>query len=62
MIRAAGRDLHAEFIRLLPERPRRIAIQRWSTRRVLLTVSVLFGAALIFSMVVSSLQGLGLQP
>jgi hypothetical protein len=62
MIRAQGRDLHADFIRLLPEPPRPIAIQRVSTRRIVLTVSVLFGAALVFSMVVSSLQGLGLQP
>jgi tRNA A-37 threonylcarbamoyl transferase component Bud32/membrane-associated phospholipid phosphatase len=62
MIRAQGRDLHADFIRLLPEPPRRIAIQRVTTRRIVLTVSVLFGAALVFSMVVSSLQGLGLQP
>jgi tRNA A-37 threonylcarbamoyl transferase component Bud32 len=62
MMRAQGRDLHAEFVRLLPEQPRPIAIQRFSARRILLTISVLFGAALIFSMVVSSLQGLGLQP
>jgi tRNA A-37 threonylcarbamoyl transferase component Bud32 len=62
MMRAVGRDLHAEFVRLLPEQPRPIAIQRFSARRILLTISVLFGAALIFSMVVSSLQGLGLQP
>ena len=62
MMRAEGRDLHAEFVRLLPEQPRPIAIQRFSARRILLTISVLFAAALIFSMVVSSLQGLGLQP
>ena len=34
MLRDQGRDLHAEFINLLPERPRPIAIQRWSARRV----------------------------
>jgi RIO1 family len=62
MMRAQGRDLHADFIRLLPEPPRPISIQRWSTRRILLTISVLFGAVLVFAMVVSSLQGLGLQP
>jgi tRNA A-37 threonylcarbamoyl transferase component Bud32 len=30
LIRAEGRDLHAEFQTLLPARPHRIKIQRWS--------------------------------
>ncbi len=34
MIRSQGRDLHAEFTRLLPARPQPIPIQRWSARRV----------------------------
>jgi tRNA A-37 threonylcarbamoyl transferase component Bud32 len=34
MLRAQGRDLHAEFTRLLPTRPTPIPIQRWSARRV----------------------------
>jgi tRNA A-37 threonylcarbamoyl transferase component Bud32 len=34
MLKAQGRDLHAEFVRLLPARPRPVSIQRWSTRRV----------------------------
>jgi tRNA A-37 threonylcarbamoyl transferase component Bud32 len=34
LIRAEGRDLHAEFQRLLPSRPRRMKIQRWSPRRI----------------------------
>jgi hypothetical protein len=46
MMRAEGRDLHAEFLGLLSERPRPIAIQRWSTRRILLTASVLAAVAL----------------
>jgi tRNA A-37 threonylcarbamoyl transferase component Bud32 len=37
MLRAQGRDLHAEFTRLLPTRPQPIPIQRWSARRVGLT-------------------------
>jgi hypothetical protein len=41
MMRAQGRDLAAEFVRLLPTPPRRIAIQRWSTRRVALLLLVL---------------------
>jgi tRNA A-37 threonylcarbamoyl transferase component Bud32 len=34
LLRAQGRDLHAEFIRLLPTRPQPIRVQRWSVRRV----------------------------
>jgi tRNA A-37 threonylcarbamoyl transferase component Bud32 len=34
MLRAQGRDLHAEFIRLLPAPPQPVSIQRWSLRRV----------------------------
>ncbi|HET6835166.1 MAG TPA: phosphatase PAP2 family protein [Acidimicrobiales bacterium] len=36
MLRDKGRDLHAEFLVLLPARPRPIRIQRWSARRVAL--------------------------
>jgi hypothetical protein len=41
LMRAQGRDLAAEFVRLLPEPPRPIAIQRWSLRRVGLWLVVL---------------------
>src|SRR6266516_4505278 len=41
MIRDQGRDLHGEFVRLLPTPPRPIAIQRWSARRVGLLLLVL---------------------
>jgi hypothetical protein len=34
MLRTQGRDLHGEFIRLLPAPPQSIPIQRWSARRV----------------------------
>jgi tRNA A-37 threonylcarbamoyl transferase component Bud32/membrane-associated phospholipid phosphatase len=34
MLREQGRDLHAEFLKLLPARPRPIRIQRWSARRI----------------------------
>jgi tRNA A-37 threonylcarbamoyl transferase component Bud32 len=34
MLRAQGRDLHAEFINLLPAPPQPIRVQRWSARRV----------------------------
>ncbi|HXS31029.1 MAG TPA: RIO1 family regulatory kinase/ATPase, partial [Steroidobacteraceae bacterium] len=34
LLRAQGRNLHAEFVRLLPAPPRPIRVQRWSARRV----------------------------
>ena len=36
-----GRDLHGEFVRLLPTPPRPIGVQRWSARRVGLLLLVL---------------------
>jgi tRNA A-37 threonylcarbamoyl transferase component Bud32/membrane-associated phospholipid phosphatase len=48
MMRAQGRDLHGEFVRLLPAPPRPISVQRWSARRVgllLLVLLVLIPAA-----------------
>jgi hypothetical protein len=62
LLRAQGRDLHAEFLRLLPERPRPIAIQRFSPRRIGLTLMVLVGMFLVVGLVVSNLDGLGLTP
>jgi len=40
MLKAQGRDLHAEFLRLLPAPPRPVSIQRWSWRRVGLLAAV----------------------
>jgi tRNA A-37 threonylcarbamoyl transferase component Bud32 len=60
MLRAQGRDLHAEFLRLLPSRPRPISIQRFSPRRIGLTLAVLTGTFLAVVLVVSNLDGLGL--
>jgi tRNA A-37 threonylcarbamoyl transferase component Bud32 len=34
MLRAQGRNLHAEFVRLLPSPPQPIRMQRWSARRL----------------------------
>jgi tRNA A-37 threonylcarbamoyl transferase component Bud32 len=34
LLRAQGRDLHAEFLRLLPTPPHPVSIQRWSARRI----------------------------
>ncbi|HKO85367.1 MAG TPA: phosphatase PAP2 family protein, partial [Actinomycetota bacterium] len=41
LLRAQGRDLHAEFVRLLPSPPQPIRIQRWSARRVGLWAAIL---------------------
>ena len=62
LLRAQGRDLHAEFLRLLPSRPRPIAIQRFSPRRLGLTLAVLVGAFLAVSLAWGDLEGLGLLP
>ena len=48
-----GRDLLAEFRRMAPEREQ-VSIQRWSVRRVLLTIGVLFAAWLAVGLVVSN--------
>src|SRR4030095_14442569 len=62
LIRAQGRDLHAEFLQLLPAPPRPIAIQRFSAPRLGLTLAVLVGAFLAVFLVLNNLGGLGLAP
>jgi hypothetical protein len=56
LIRQQGKDLHAEFLAMLPYRPQPIRIQRWSMRRVALTAWVL-AMALLAGLVVSQLLG-----
>jgi tRNA A-37 threonylcarbamoyl transferase component Bud32/membrane-associated phospholipid phosphatase len=41
LLRAQGRNLHAEFVRLLPSPPRPIRVQRWTARRVGLWAAIL---------------------
>jgi tRNA A-37 threonylcarbamoyl transferase component Bud32/membrane-associated phospholipid phosphatase len=53
MLKEDGRDLLAEFRALAPHRDP-IRIQRWSVRRVVLTVSVVFVAFLAIGMLVSN--------
>jgi len=55
MLRAQGRDLHAEFIRLLPTPPQPIRIQRWSLRRVGLWAVVAVLLALVGQIAVGSI-------
>jgi membrane-associated phospholipid phosphatase/tRNA A-37 threonylcarbamoyl transferase component Bud32 len=53
MLRAQGRDLHAEFLELLPERPAPISIQRWTVRRIGLALAVLCALLIAVPMLVS---------
>jgi tRNA A-37 threonylcarbamoyl transferase component Bud32 len=56
MIRQRERDLHEEFLALLPERPAPIRIQRWTIRRIGLLLAVLV-AAVIAGTVIRGLLG-----
>jgi tRNA A-37 threonylcarbamoyl transferase component Bud32 len=61
MLRAQGRDLHAEFLQLLPEPPRPVAIQRFTPRRIGLTF-VLVAAVILVALAVNlNLRPLGLR-
>jgi hypothetical protein len=55
-MREQGRDLHAEFLRLLPQWTPPVSIQRWSIRRVGLMAAVVGGGLLALLIVVSNLQ------
>jgi hypothetical protein len=59
-MRDQGRDLHAEFLRLLPEWPPPIAIQRWSIRRVGLMIGVALLALLALAAGLSTFGMAGL--
>ncbi|HEV3504395.1 MAG TPA: phosphatase PAP2 family protein, partial [Actinomycetes bacterium] len=54
MLRAQGRDLHAEFVRLLPAPPQPVSIQRWSLRRVGLLALTAFLALLLVGTLLST--------
>jgi membrane-associated phospholipid phosphatase/tRNA A-37 threonylcarbamoyl transferase component Bud32 len=56
-LRAVGRDVHEEFLRLLPERPRPIRIQRWSIRRAALWAGVALCAFLLIVNVPGLVRG-----
>jgi hypothetical protein len=59
-MRVQGRDLHAEFLRLLPEWPTPIAIQRWSIRRVGLMAGVALLALVALLAALSTFESAGL--
>jgi hypothetical protein len=60
MLREQGRDLHAEFLRLLPERPAPIAVQHWSIRRILLMVGVVLAVVVALLLAVAYFKSAGL--
>jgi tRNA A-37 threonylcarbamoyl transferase component Bud32 len=49
MLRAQGRDLHGEFVKLLPTAPQPIRVQRWSARRVGLWAAIVTLLVLVAS-------------
>ena len=55
MLRERGRDLHAEFVRLLPRPPHPIRIQRWSVRRIGLLALVALLGLLVGSNIVENI-------
>ncbi|HEV8426029.1 MAG TPA: hypothetical protein VGS14_12715, partial [Actinomycetes bacterium] len=59
-MREQGRDLHAEFLKLLPERAPPVAIQRWSLRRVGLLLGVLLLGLLALVTALNSFGAAGL--
>ena len=61
MLRKDKRDLVTRFRELAPPHPR-IAIQRWSVRRVALSAGVLFTFLLVVVMTLGNLPGAGLVP
>jgi tRNA A-37 threonylcarbamoyl transferase component Bud32 len=60
IMRAQGRDLHLEFLDMLPERPPRISIQRWTPHRFGVMAAVLFGGLLTVLLAVFNFRWAGL--
>jgi tRNA A-37 threonylcarbamoyl transferase component Bud32/membrane-associated phospholipid phosphatase len=52
MMRAQGRDLHAEFVTLLPRPPRPVSVQRWTGRRLVLLAATLAVLVLAYEVVI----------
>src|SRR3954447_12303681 len=57
MLRQQGKDLHGDFLELLPYRLPPIRIQRWTWRRCVLTVATLFGLFLGVVITANTLLG-----
>jgi tRNA A-37 threonylcarbamoyl transferase component Bud32 len=59
-MRDQGRDLHKEFLALLPEWAPPISIQRWTVRRVGLMLAVLIGGLLVLLLAITNFNAAGL--
>jgi membrane-associated phospholipid phosphatase/tRNA A-37 threonylcarbamoyl transferase component Bud32 len=57
MLRQQGKDLHGDFLRLLPYRLPPVRIQRWTWRRVVLTVATLVGGGFALALLIKNLLG-----
>jgi hypothetical protein len=57
LLRQQGRDLHAEFLKLLPRRLPPVPIQRWTVRRVGLILVTLFGLFIAGSFALELITG-----
>jgi tRNA A-37 threonylcarbamoyl transferase component Bud32/membrane-associated phospholipid phosphatase len=55
LIRQHGKDLHEEFLGLLPERPAPIRIQRWTVRRVGLLLATLLAGLVALGLFINQL-------
>ena len=61
-IRASGRELHEEFLQLLPHRPAPVRVQRWSVRRVGALAVVLVTVLLLVIALANALINTGTSP
>jgi hypothetical protein len=52
MLRNQGRDLHQQFISFLPYQLPTVKIQRWSMRRVTLSIAVIVGVVLVATLAI----------
>ncbi|HEV7186612.1 MAG TPA: phosphatase PAP2 family protein [Blastococcus sp.] len=57
MLRQQGKDLHGDFLKLLPYQLPPIRIQRWTWRRAVLTIATVFGGGLALALIVGNLLG-----
>jgi membrane-associated phospholipid phosphatase/tRNA A-37 threonylcarbamoyl transferase component Bud32 len=55
MLRQQGKDLHGDFLRLLPYRLPPVRIQRWTWRRAVLTVATLALGAIAVALIIGNL-------
>jgi membrane-associated phospholipid phosphatase/tRNA A-37 threonylcarbamoyl transferase component Bud32 len=57
MLRQQGKDLHGDFLRLLPYRLPPVRIQRWTWRRAVLTSATVVGGAVALALIIGNLLG-----